>query len=174
MAPHEFILSNVTIEDMPEITRLQYDCFTPTPFIRKKFLGCRTEEDIPRWNKEQEKTLREDNHDIWIKVVHKESGRLAAASNWRLYLKKAPMELDDQPPEWLDEEMHARSKAVLDEMNVLRREANPAGFLREWPIFKMADNFFPRETDDDVWLDVEQTCTVALRTQTSRNAEPAA
>lgn len=133
MAPHEFILSNVTVEDMPEITRLQYDCFTPTPFIRKKFLGCRTEEDIPRWNQEQEKTLREDNHDIWIKVVHKESGRLAAASNWRLYLKNAPVELDDQPPQWLDEEMQARSKAVLDEMNVLRRDANPAGFLREWP-----------------------------------------
>jgi hypothetical protein len=130
MAPQDFVVLKVAVEDMPEIIRLQYDCFTPMPFIRTKFLGCRTEADIPRWLREQETILREDNHDVWIKVIHKESGRLAAASNWRLYLKTAPVELDDQPPEWLDDEAKARSKAVLDEMNVLRREANPAGFLR--------------------------------------------
>ena len=93
MAPQEFTLSNGTVKDLPEITQLQYDCFPP--FIRENFLGCRTEEDLPRLLKKQEKTLREDNHDIWIKVVHNESGRIVAASNWRLYLKSAPVALDE-------------------------------------------------------------------------------
>lgn len=129
MAPQEFTLSNGTVKDLPEIIQLQYACFRP--FIREKFMGCRTEEDIPRLLSKQEKILREDNHDIWIKVVHNESGRIVAASNWRLYLKSAPVELDDRPPEWLDEEALARANAVLREANAVRREANPAGFVRE-------------------------------------------
>lgn len=49
----------------------------------------------------------------------------------RLYLKSAPVRLNDRPPEWLDEETQARASMVLDEMNAVRREANPAGFVRE-------------------------------------------
>ncbi|KAK6851278.1 hypothetical protein PG987_000912 [Apiospora arundinis] len=128
-----FTLTRGTLDDMDEVAQLQYDCFPP--FIRRQFMGCRTEADLPRVAERAREDMRANVHDIWtlVRDTH-DGGRLAAASNWRVYFNEAAARTsDDEPPPWLcesdDAEALASATQVMDEMNEGRRKANPHGFL---------------------------------------------
>ncbi|KAK8069701.1 acyl-CoA N-acyltransferase [Apiospora phragmitis] len=140
MAPQEqerFTLTRATADDMDEVARLQYDCFPA--FIREKFMGCRSEADLPRVAERAREDMRTNVHDVWILVRDAGpdgggKGKLAAASNWRVYLNGAAARAsDDAPMPWLtergDTEALAKAQSVIDEMNAARKAANPDGFL---------------------------------------------
>ncbi|KAK7931412.1 acyl-CoA N-acyltransferase [Apiospora marii] len=128
-----FTLTRATPADMDEVARLEYDCFPA--FIRAAFMGCRSEADLPRVADRFRDEMRTNVHDIWILVRDIESGRLAAASNWRVYLNGAAAQAsDDAPMPWMaedggDGEALARARVVMGEMNAARKVANPEGFL---------------------------------------------
>ncbi|KAK7942838.1 gnat family protein [Apiospora aurea] len=141
MAPQEqprFTLTRATPEDMDEVAQLEYECFPA--FIRESFMGCRSEADLPRVAKRFGAEMRTNIHDLWILVRDKAPGpdggrgKLAAASNWRVYLNDAAaQQSDDAPMPWLaergDMEALERAQIVMDEMNTARKAANPDGFL---------------------------------------------
>lgn len=135
-----FTLTRATPADMDEVARLQYECFPA--FIREAFMGCRSEADLPRVAERSRHDMRTNVHDVWILVrdgadSDGNGGRLAAASNWRVYLNSAAVQAsDDVPMPWLaergDEEALAKARNVTEEMNAARRAANPDGFLRKF------------------------------------------
>lgn len=128
MATPPFSLSRASAEDLTEIVALQYACFPP--FVREKFMGCKSEDDLPRSVEEFTK-LMEDPHDIWVKVTDIASGRIVSASNWKVYPSSAPTSSDDQPSPWLEGEALEMAETMLGTMNEKRRKANPGGYVRE-------------------------------------------
>ncbi|KXX74390.1 hypothetical protein MMYC01_209939 [Madurella mycetomatis] len=123
-----FVLSRASADDLPELARLQYKCFPP--MIRELFMGCRTEDDLPRLVQHHEKSMRNDPSDVWIKVTDQTTGRVVAASNWKVHVNgPAPASADDEPPEWLEGEALEKSKKMLQAFNEARRKANPGGFI---------------------------------------------
>ncbi|KAK1762837.1 hypothetical protein QBC33DRAFT_255764 [Phialemonium atrogriseum] len=122
-----FALSRASVSDLPEISRLQYKCFPQ--FIREIFMGCKTEADLPRIINKYTAIMSEDLHDIWIKVVDTKTGKIAAASNWKIHPNGASASSDDQPAEWLEGEELEKSRKTLESLNEARRKANPGGYV---------------------------------------------
>ncbi|KAL8358917.1 hypothetical protein RB601_008195 [Gaeumannomyces tritici] len=77
----QFVLSRATPADAAAIAAAEYTCFDD--YIREVFMGLKSEADVPLLAARYARTMREDPHDVWIKVVDAESGTLAAASNWK-------------------------------------------------------------------------------------------
>ncbi|KAK8084977.1 hypothetical protein PG997_006248 [Apiospora hydei] len=136
-----FTLTRATPEDMDEVTRLEYECFPA--FIRESFMGCRSEADLPRVAERFRAEMRTNVHDLWILARDNAPspdggrGKLAASSNWRVYLNgAAARQSDDAPMPWLaergDMEALERAQNIMDEMNTARKAANPDGFLRKF------------------------------------------
>lgn len=130
-----FTLTRATPADMDDVARLEFECFPA--FIREAFMGCRTEADLPRVAEHFRRDMETNAHDVWILVRDGDTGRLAAASNWRVYLNGAAAQAsDDAPMPWMaergDEEALAKARSVMEEMNAARKAANPDGFLREF------------------------------------------
>lgn len=108
-------------------------------------MGCPTEEDLPKLVGHFARTMREDHHAVWVKVVDRQAGGggvIAAAALWKIYpgIAGAPTSGDELPPAWLEGETREESGKLLDEMNGARRRANPGGFVRESSFFLF---FFP-------------------------------
>ncbi|KAH9884420.1 acyl-CoA N-acyltransferase [Xylariomycetidae sp. FL2044] len=127
MPKQPFALSRATPDDMPEITRLEYVCFPP--IVRELFMGCQTEDDLPRLSARHARLMATDRHDVWIKVVETRTRRIIAASNWKVYPNGAPSSAGDTAPEWLRDEDRERAARMLGAMNEARRAANPGGFV---------------------------------------------
>ena len=126
----QFTLSRASEDDLVKVARLQFECFPPD--IREIFMGCKTEDGLPRLVRRYATTMKSDPHDIWIKVVNKETGEFVAASNWKVYPSCAPADAGDVPPEWLDGEAFERAATMLDSINEARRKANTGGYVREY------------------------------------------
>lgn len=123
-------LSRATADDLPEIGRLQYLCFPA--FIREIFMGCKTEDDLPRITRKHVSTLDKDPHDVWIKIVDTATGKIVAASNWKIYPNSTADSAGDEAPDWLDGDALERSRMILSAMNDARKRANPHGYVRKW------------------------------------------
>lgn len=126
-----FTLSRATEADMPEVIRL---CWLSFPqIVRDLLMGCPTEDDLPRSVARYQEEMRADAHALWIKVVDNDTGRIAAASHWRIFPgASAPAGADeDTPPPWLDDESRVKAQGILDEMTQARIKANPDGYVRE-------------------------------------------
>lgn len=96
-------------------------------------MGCFSEEDLPQFVDKYIRIMQEDLTDIWIKVVDSKTGKIAAASDWKLYLgsEKAQKRILLEPPEWLEsEDLKARSRELMDPLNEVKTKANPDPFLR--------------------------------------------
>jgi hypothetical protein len=129
MATKKFALARASTSDLPELCRLQYKCFPQ--LIREIFMGCKTEDDLPRLAQHYEKSMRENPNDIWIKVTDPATGRIVSASNWRVYVNGTIPESDDaEIPEWLDAEDFERSRKVIQPLSEIRRKQNQGGFVR--------------------------------------------
>ena len=94
-------------------------------------MGCSSEEDLPRLVEDFQQEMRNDPHVVWIKVVDKVSGRMIAASQWKVFPNFAPVSSDDQPAAWLVGETKEKAANMMQIMNERRRKANPGGSLRE-------------------------------------------
>ncbi|GAB1312410.1 N-acetyltransferase domain-containing protein [Madurella fahalii] len=123
-----FALSRASPDDLPELARLQYRCFPPV--VREIFMGCKTEDDLPRLVRRHEKLMQQDSSDVWIKVTDQTTGRVVAASNWKVYVNgPVPASADEEPPEWLEGEALEKSRKIHRALNEARRKANPGGFV---------------------------------------------
>ncbi|KAK7745838.1 hypothetical protein SLS53_002556 [Cytospora paraplurivora] len=127
-SPARFSLSRASEADLPEIIKLCWLCFDPT--VRSLMLGCPTEENLPKLVEHHRRVMREIQQAVWLKVVENSTGRIAAATLWKIYPNAGqPPSGDEQPPSWLEGEVRESSKKLLDEINQARREANPRGFI---------------------------------------------
>lgn len=131
-SPARFSLSRASEADLPEIIKLCWLSFDPT--VRLLMLGCPTEENLPKLVEHHRRVMRESQQAVWLKVVEGSTGRVVAASLWKVYPNAGqPPSGDEQPPSWLEGEVRESSRKLLDEINQARREANPTGFIRESP-----------------------------------------
>lgn len=129
--PAPFTLSRATEADMPEVIRL---CWLSFPqVVRDLLMGASTEEDLPRSVAQYQKEMREDPHALWIKVVDNATGRIAAASHWRIFpgASAPPGADEDHPVPWLNDEDRVKAQKILDEMSEARLKSNPDGYVRE-------------------------------------------
>ncbi|RMZ86194.1 hypothetical protein DV737_g198, partial [Chaetothyriales sp. CBS 132003] len=127
-----FTLRRATAADLTEIVALEYACFPP--FVREFFMGCNSEADLPRVVEDLGAGITRDPHDIWIKVTDNASGKIIAASNWKVHLNSssgagAADLSDDKPAPWLTGERAEQAKEMFDIMNEKRHRANPAGYV---------------------------------------------
>ncbi|KAJ4305578.1 hypothetical protein N0V90_001109 [Kalmusia sp. IMI 367209] len=121
---HQFNLTRASVDDIPEITRLEYRCFPP--LVRELFMGCKTEADIPHMSTKHSHDHVADPFDVWVKVVDNSTGNIVAASNWKFFVNSgAPSASDETPPEWLKEDARQQAAAIMRTMNDGRRKANP-------------------------------------------------
>lgn len=128
----QFSLSRASTDDLPELAKVEYDCFPPV--IREVFMGCRSEADLPRLAEHYAKEMRENPSVIWVKVVDQLSRKIVAASQWKVFPGSVvPESADDKPAEWLEGEDLKRMARIAQEMNEARRKANPGGYVRELP-----------------------------------------
>jgi hypothetical protein len=129
MAP--FSLSRATTSDMMELAELMYRNFRP--WVVARIMGLFSEEDVPKVAEMYKRIMLEDPTDIWMKVIDKETGKIAAATNWKLYLAPESTQKRTrlQPPEWLDEEWTKESKMLLEALNEAKIKANQDPFLRQ-------------------------------------------
>lgn len=93
-------------------------------------MGCLSEADVPKATAHFEEELRTYHHGVWIKVVDKATGRIAAASLWKIY-PNAGAPADEKPMAWLEGELLEKAKNLIGTMNEWRRKANPGGHVRE-------------------------------------------
>ncbi len=124
-----FVLSRVSISDLPELVFLEFDCFPP--FIRSIFLGCDTKDELFKIQRVYAQNMQDDPHDIWTKVVDRESGKIIAASNWKVHINGTSNGgVGDEPLPWLDAETYDKSKEICDKMKVARANSMPGPFIR--------------------------------------------
>lgn len=131
--PARFVLSRAGPADAGAIAAADYQCFDE--YVREVFMGVKCEADVPLLADWYARMMRDDPHDVWIKVVDAQSGRLAAASNWKVYPSRMPDDAGDKTPDHLvDEVARARSKLAVDGVNRARRKAmgDVGGFIRKW------------------------------------------
>lgn len=96
-------------------------------------MGCKSSGDLHKLAAKYAEDMVTNPTDIWIKVTSSATGKIVAASNWKLYLGSAPVEprgLDEVMP-WLDGEIALEAKRILEPMNEARILSNTAPFLRK-------------------------------------------
>lgn len=96
-------------------------------------MGTPTEAELPRSVARYQEEMRADPHAVWIKVVDNATGRIAAASHWRIFpgASAPPGADEDTPPPWLDDESRVKAEGILEEMNEARKKAMSDGYVRE-------------------------------------------
>ncbi|PNS21190.1 hypothetical protein CAC42_3528 [Sphaceloma murrayae] len=100
MAP--FTLSPFKEEDFAELVAMEYKTFTDSR-IQDTFMGPDTPEGREQLRLKYIKTSKEDPHDYWIKIVDKSSGKMIAASNWKICQSTIPDHLEDISYPYLQE-----------------------------------------------------------------------
>ena len=124
-----FILSRAIPSEMEEVVELEYDCFPE--FVRNVFMGCSSKADLPKITKSYVHEMETDPNDIWIKVMDKESGKVIAGSNWKLYVNgPSSGGVKDEAPEWLDNDMREKSMELMARINEARAKSMPGPFIR--------------------------------------------
>lgn len=111
MSKTPFQLSRATVNDIPEIVKLEYRNFTD-PFVRECFMAADTPEGHESLIRQRRQALNEDPCDYWIKVIDTSTGRIIAASNWKIYagcVPELPIPVDIS---WLTGESLERVKGI--------------------------------------------------------------
>jgi len=161
----DFVLSRASAEDIAEITAMEYRAFANLPSVKTTFLGCESEADLPKLVARCQKDMQNDPNDVWIKVVDKSTGKIVAASNWKVFINKDDPAWDEKPCDWMDQERTDKAKSTLTRMNKIRHEQMPGGsYLCEssYQICRYASRLYCIEAIPRFsWLadTVSQTCT---------------
>lgn len=99
-----FLLSRAsTREDFTRIVACEYAAFTD-PVLREIFMGPDTPAGHANLAAFYHKLSCTHPGDMWIKVEEKETGRIVAASNWRVYVGGVPETEEELGWEWLQGE----------------------------------------------------------------------
>jgi len=122
-----FVLSRASLEDIPEITLMEYRAFANIPLIQTTFLGCESEADLPKLVESFKSDMQNDPTSMWIKVVDKSTGKIIAASNWKLFINQANPDSDDKPCDWMDQARTEKATSILDRMTKARHRQMPEG-----------------------------------------------
>jgi hypothetical protein len=117
-----FVLSRASEDDLEEIISLQYECFPQ--LLREIFMGTKTRDDLPKLLKLSLEEVQQQPEDIWIKVVERSSGKIIAASNWKVYAN-GPSRNSTGAPTWLEGELAQTSSSVYEEFGRERLKALP-------------------------------------------------
>jgi hypothetical protein len=143
MSDAPFILARATESDIDEIAELEYDCFPE--FVRRLFMGCHSRADLKKCKDRHLKHMQNDPNDAWIKVTDKKTGRIVAASNWKLYVNgQSHGGAKEEPPEDLEGEDLKKSREIFEKMNATKADKMPGPFIRSL----FADLFKLREVVD--------------------------
>ena len=114
------------------MVNLQYDCFDE--FVREIFLGCTSREDLPKIKNKYVKTMMRNSNDIWVKVTDQATGKIIAASNWRLYINGVPPNISThEVPEWLAGGSLETANKFIKQFNEVRAKSMPGPFMRGSP-----------------------------------------
>ncbi|PIA96314.1 hypothetical protein CB0940_10610 [Cercospora beticola] len=126
----QFVLARATPNDMAELVQVQYEAFKPK-YVRELFMGCRDTDDLPKLAKKYAEDMAQDPTDLWIKVTDLTTGEIVAASNWRLSLASSNVQPRgiDEPMPWVDGELAAEAKEIMEPMNKTRIENNAEPFI---------------------------------------------
>lgn len=127
-AESPFSLSRVTADDMPELLDVQYEAFPD--FVRLIFMGCHSKNDLPKLIPKYIEKTDTDSSDVWIKVTDNASGKIVAASNWKVFPGKPSEDHADEPPEWLEGDEKEKSRLVIENMTEIRQKAMPGPYVR--------------------------------------------
>lgn len=100
MSSTSFHLARLTADDVPEIVDIQYLTST-SPIIRKVFMAPDTAGGRASLVERYRRTMRNQPHDVWIKIVDKSNGRIVAASNWKIYASCVPEPFNENDLKWL-------------------------------------------------------------------------
>ena len=139
MSDAPFILARATESDIDEIAELEYDCFPE--FVRRLFMGCHSRADLKKCKDRHLKHMQDDPNDAWIKVTDKNSGRIVAASNWKLYVNgQSHGGAKEEPPEDLEGEDLKKSKEIFEKMNASKANRMPGPFIRWSMLFCYAES----------------------------------
>ncbi|KAF2220741.1 hypothetical protein BDZ85DRAFT_267075 [Elsinoe ampelina] len=111
-SPPPFTLSRVDERDFAEIIEVQYRSF-PDPWVRDVFVGPDTPENKERLRKEHIQRSKDEPQDYWIKVTDKTTGKIIAASNWKINPSIVPDHDKYEPTEfsWLQNDPKKLEKA---------------------------------------------------------------
>lgn len=123
-----FSLSRVTADDMPELLDVQYEAFPD--FVRIIFMGCHSKDDLPKLIPKYIQKMQSDPSDVWVKVTDNETGKIIAASNWKVFPGEPSDNHADEPPDWLESEEKEKSRKVIEEMTEIRKKAMPGPYVR--------------------------------------------
>lgn len=134
-----FTLHRAAATDLPAILDAEYDSFVEP--IRTLVLGAPDKTYLPRLVKHSQEELRGNPHLIWLYVRDESSGKIVAASNWKIFLGpgwEQSGHADDTVVQWLGKdgvgtaEDKQTSEALLERMNARRLAAvGGGGFVRE-------------------------------------------
>ncbi|GAM83902.1 hypothetical protein ANO11243_018920 [Dothideomycetidae sp. 11243] len=113
-----FHLCRAGPEDMPAIVAIMFHQFRD-PMSHDKFMGPDTPEQH-KWLARYLGNLSEQNpHDYWIKIVDNPTGKLIAASNWRIHPSVTPEPFEDTALPWLHNKEERRAEAVKRLTNIM-------------------------------------------------------
>ena len=126
---HRYALTRASAADIKAITNVLYTSFDQ--FARDNYFGVSTTDDLPKLADKYAKIMANDAADVWVKVEDTTTGRIVAASNWKLYLasESALPRVQDEPAPWLVGEAVEKQKLLLEPLNEARTKANPGPFM---------------------------------------------
>ena len=102
MSTNNFILSRATEHDFAELINVEFDTFTD-PVIQEAFMASDDSAGRESLLRQRLHVSRADPNDVWMKVVDRETGRIAGASNWKVFAGAVPEQRIEVDLEWLGE-----------------------------------------------------------------------
>ncbi|TKX18257.1 acetyltransferase (GNAT) domain-containing protein 13 [Elsinoe australis] len=123
MAP--FTLSPLREEEVAELVVLEFKTF-PNPVIQDTFMGPNTPSGHEMVRQRYLRTMKSDPHDYWIKVTDKATGKIIAASNWKICQSTIPDHetSEDTSYTWLQDkpERLAVAQRIMGDVIKARKE----------------------------------------------------
>ena len=89
-----FIVERVQPDDLDQIVELIHDSFSQE---ESALLGCPDPSYYPNYRERILVVMESDPSDIWIQVKDVETGKVAAVSNWRVFMNGKPDDRGDEP-----------------------------------------------------------------------------
>ncbi|GAM91101.1 hypothetical protein ANO11243_091480 [Dothideomycetidae sp. 11243] len=121
----DFKLARASPEDMLEIVRLQFRAF-PGPIHQDIFLGPNTPEGHEHLARSYVRTMQTNSGDYWMKVTEKATGKIVAATEWRIHPTVLPDHAaeEDMSLSWLQDkpERLAFARDILGQSLAARRK----------------------------------------------------
>lgn len=122
---------------MPEIIDVEFRTFT-NPVLQEIFMGPDTPAGRKALAEKYAGYMKTDFSDFWTKVVDAGTGRIIAASNWKIYQSAVPdHDKTDVETPWLEgqTEKLERARKALAAMVQTRKKFMTEPYLREFLCF---------------------------------------